>query len=484
MDRIKELLESRLTLHESMTQMVQDAGDDGLTKEKRAEWDRMDVDFSKSSDELKLLQSAEERAKLIAADPQNPINTPASGPAPEQRDARLADPLNRAYEAPEMRRLGARIYRTFMGMPGGVNGAEMRDMIQAGGEIDVTRLSGGVTIPLMRRAFRSLAEAAKHVERIDEDIRAYESYGGKDMSVRSLAEFRAETDPQDSSDNTEGGSFIAREFVGRLEQALLSFGGMRQARTTVMRTRTGANLDFPQADDTDQKGVLLGESGDGSTVQKVDTSLTTLGAFKYSSKVVKVPIELMQDSAFNFATFVGERLGERLARIMNDHQTTGTGSSQPNGAVTASAAGKTFINGASYTYPDLVDLQHSVDSAYRVNAEWMFADGGLQRLRQVLDGDNRPIFAPTANSAGPDLILGHPFVINQSMAAPDGAVKSILFGDFSKYVIRDVMDITLFRMSERYIEAGQIAFIAFFRMDSDLINAGTNPLKHGLHPTA
>ena len=52
MDRIKELLESRLTLHESMTQMVQNAGDDGLTDAKRAEWDRRDGDFSKATDRL------------------------------------------------------------------------------------------------------------------------------------------------------------------------------------------------------------------------------------------------------------------------------------------------------------------------------------------------------------------------------------------------------------------------------------------------
>ena len=216
MDRIKELLESRVTLHEAMTQMVKDAGDDGLTKEKRAEWDRMDVDFSKDTDELKLLQSAEARAKLIAADPQNPINTPASGPAPEQRDKRLADPLNRAYEAPEMRRLGSRIYRTFMGMPGGVSGAEMRDTILAGGDIDVSMLSGGVTIPLMRRAFRSLAEAAKHVERIDEDIRAYDPMAARicpsDRSPSSapkpIRRIRATTPKADRSSpaSSSGGS--------------------------------------------------------------------------------------------------------------------------------------------------------------------------------------------------------------------------------------------------------------------------------------
>jgi HK97 family phage major capsid protein len=78
----------------------------------------------------------------------------------------------------------------------------------------------------------------------------------------------------------------------------------------------------------------------------------------------------------------------------------------------------------------------------------------------------------------PDSILGYPYVINQSMTAPATSVKSILFGDLSKYLVRDVRDFTLIRLDERFAEYHQVAFLAFSRHDGDLLDAGTDPVKY------
>jgi HK97 family phage major capsid protein len=49
-------------------------------------------------------------------------------------------------------------------------------------------------------------------------------------------------------------------------------------------------------------------------------------------------------------------------------------------------------------------------------------------------------------------------------------VKSIYFGDFSKFIVRDVMQITLLRLVELYAGSGQVGFVAFSRHDSRGIN--------------
>jgi HK97 family phage major capsid protein len=64
------------------------------------------------------------------------------------------------------------------------------------------------------------------------------------------------------------------------------------------------------------------------------------------------------------------------------------------------------------------------------------------------------------------------------MTTPATSVKSILFGDFSKYLIRDVADIRLVRMDERYADYDQVGFTAFMRSDGDLLDAGTHPVKY------
>jgi HK97 family phage major capsid protein len=90
-----------------------------------------------------------------------------------------------------------------------------------------------------------------------------------------------------------------------------------------------------------------------------------------------------------------------------------------------------------------------------------------------------PLWQPGLTVGQPDMIMGYQYVINQSMTTPATGVKSILFGDFSKYLIRDVRDITLLRLDERYADAHQVGFLAFSRSDGDLLDAGTNPVKYG-----
>jgi HK97 family phage major capsid protein len=70
------------------------------------------------------------------------------------------------------------------------------------------------------------------------------------------------------------------------------------------------------------------------------------------------------------------------------------------------------------------------------------------------------------------------------MATMTTSAKSIIFGDFSKYLIRDVRDITLLRLDERYAEFLQVAFLAFMRTDGDLLNAGTVPIRGYQNSTA
>ena len=55
--------------------------------------------------------------------------------------------------------------------------------------------------------------------------------------------------------------------------------------------------------------------------------------------------------------------------------------------------------------------------------------------------------------------------------------KSVLFGDFNRYIIRDVMDLMLVRFGELYMGSGQIGFTAFARADANLQDAGMHPVR-------
>jgi HK97 family phage major capsid protein len=282
----------------------------------------------------------------------------------------------------------------------------------------------------------------------------------------------------------DGGGHFTLSINGlqALEVALLQFGGMRQV-STVVRTDNGNDLQWPTTNDTSNSGALLGE-----TLEHTELDITfddlVLNAYKYTSRLVKVSVEYLQDNAINAPEVIGRLLGERIGRITNTHFTTGDGSAKPNGIMTAATSSSITTSGAAtISYDNIVDLVHSVDPAYRSGARFMFNDTTLKILKKIKvaqfsgDSGGYPLWRAGFATGEPDTIDGFPYTINQQVASGTGT-RAIAFGQLSKYMIRDVKDITLVRLDERYAEFGQVGFLAFSRHDGDLLDAGTRPVKY------
>lgn len=299
---------------------------------------------------------------------------------------------------------------------------------------------------------------------------------GVSLDPAMQAEVRAQ-----STSTTAGGYLIPEGFYTQIEQAMLAYGGMRQA-AFVFRTGTGAVLPIPTDDDTSNEGEIISENAQHNE-QDVVFGQKQLDAYLYSSKIIRVSWQLLQDSYFNMDAFLAAKFGERLGRITNRHFTVGTGSSQPNGVVTASTAGKTLASSSAITFDEMIDLKHSVDPAYRQGARWMFHDSTLKALKKIKDSQNRPLWRAGYAENEPDTIDGDPYTINQHMPEMEASAKSVLYGNFQKYWIRDVREMTMLRLVERYADYGQVGFLAFLRTDGELIDAGTNPIKHAVHPS-
>lgn len=277
---------------------------------------------------------------------------------------------------------------------------------------------------------------------------------------------------------SQGGYTVPTEVATAVADALKAYGGMRSV-AEVFRTAAGNDINFPTSDGTSETGEQIGEN---TTATGADPSfgVVTLKTYKYSSKVVAVPFELLQDTSIDIEAFIRGRLVTRLGRITNTKFTVGTGSGEPNGIVTAAGAGKVGTTGQTVTviFDDLVDLIHSVDPAYRAmgNCRFMMNDASLKVIRKLKDSQGRPIFLPGYDGLGkamPDTILGYPVTINQDIAVMGANAKSILFGDFTYYKIRDAMDIQMFRFDDSaYIKLGQIGFLAWMRSGGNYVDVG------------
>lgn len=295
---------------------------------------------------------------------------------------------------------------------------------------------------------------------LDTDERASlrANFGGKD--------FR---NAQGVGTGSAGGYLVPEGFRQQIVEKMKDFGSV-QSVATVLTTSTGATLPWPTNDDTGNVGALLAENTQ-ATEQDITLGTEDLGAYKYTSKIVRVSLEFLQDVDWmDTEAFISRKFAERLGRIHNQHFTTGTGSSQPQGIVTGATSGVTAASATAITADELIDLQHSVDPAYRnERSKFMLSDAALKAIRKLkTSGSGEYIFQPPNVAGGvPAQIAGASYVVNNDMAVPATGVKSVLYGDFQTgYVIRFVKAFELIRLNERYADYGQVGFIAFDRADA------------------
>jgi HK97 family phage major capsid protein len=305
---------------------------------------------------------------------------------------------------------------------------------------------------------------------------------------------------------SEGGFTVPSLIAATLYDAMKAYGAMRIV-SDVIRTEDGKPLSFPTSDGTAEIGEWIAQN---TTATALDASFGTapLNVFKASSKIVAVPFELLQDSVIDMEGFVRSRLAQRLGRLGNTAFTVGTGTTQPDGVVPKASAGKVGTTGQTLTiiYDDVVDLVHAVDPAYRATGcSFMTNDSLLKVLRKIKDTAGRPIWIPSydqgirfgANNENKtsqgeggytdqttavifDYLLGYPVWVNNDLAVPAANAKTMLFGNYKYYKIRDAMDVTMFRFTDSaYAKLGQVGFLAWCRMGGNLID--TNAVKYYQH---
>lgn len=281
--------------------------------------------------------------------------------------------------------------------------------------------------------------------------------------------------------NNTGGYAVPQAFYDKLEVALKAWGGLLSV-ADIIRTDKGNVLPMPTFNYTGVAATIIGEGTGSTSDSSTPFGVVNLNAYTYRSPLLPVSLEFLQDSAFGEG-YIVEALGESIARGFNAHATTGTGTGQPKGIVTAATAGKVGASGqtGSVIYDDLVDLVHSVDPAYRLTSSFMLHDNSLAVVRKLKDTAGRPIFVPGYDGLGqlmPDTVLGYKAAINQDMATMAASAKSILFGNMKKYKVRIAKDVQVLRLAERYADQLQVAFLLFARMDGNLLDAGTHPVKY------
>lgn len=343
---------------------------------------------------------------------------------------------------------------------------------------------------LKRNALHKIAvgPVASGVKVVEPDVatRSFDTYlrsGGKvDPELVKRA--------QNEASGPAGGYFVPDTFRDKLIERQKAFGGLMSAAENIT-TASGAPLLWMLNDDVlDTEAGIVAEAAANTFGADFTFTRNALNAFKYdtagatassgndTAKWLRVSWELLQDSTYDLQPFIARKFAERIQRKLAKDLINGTGVNEPVGIISTMGAltssGITIASAtAGPTYAELVQIEHSLDIAYRDQAKWLLNDKTVSLIEQLVDLNGRPLIwgagtgALGDNTRASKTLLGYPVVVDNAM--PDlltGSTRGLVFGDLNAaYVVRTVKDFTLVTANELFAGTGQVGFLGWGRYD-------------------
>ena len=251
--------------------------------------------------------------------------------------------------------------------------------------------------------------------------------------------------------------------VARLVGPMLDVGNR-------INTTSGEDITIPTL--TAYSTATLKAAGSALADSEPTYSSITLGAYKYGL-LIPVSNELIADAGFDISAHLAEQAGNGLGFAVNAALTTGSGSDQPNGVVTAAGSGITGGTGVTgaFTADNLIDLQYSLDGAARrlPGVAYMAAGATIGAMRKLRDGDGTYLY--NVNVGQPDTFAGYNVIENPGMAAVATGAKSVLFGHMPSYQVRVAGGVQVATSTDYAFNTDSTVFRVLMRVDGDLTHA-------------
>lgn len=265
---------------------------------------------------------------------------------------------------------------------------------------------------------------------------------------------------------TAGGDTVPTDFYSQLVAHLIEVSGVLMAGPTVLNTDSGENIEVPTTTAHSEAAI----TAEGAAIGEDDPAFTkrTLGAYKYGV-LIQVSSELLNDTGVDLEGYLAMQAGRALGNAFGAHLVTGSGSSQPTGVITSASTGKTgaAAKAGVFTSDDLIDLFFSVIAPYRNSQScgWLMKDATLGAVRKLADSNGQYLWQPSLQIGAPDTLLGKAVHTDPNVAAVAATAKSVAFGDFSAYFVRQVNGVRFERSDDYAFNTDLVTFRALLRGD-------------------
>lgn len=275
-------------------------------------------------------------------------------------------------------------------------------------------------------------------------------------------------------DDTAGGFLATPEFVQDIIKAIILISPLRSFAN--VRTTSNRSVLYPV-----RKGVYaakwVSETGTRSETTGLKYGLEEIPNHEMYSEVL-VSNQDLEDSAFDMDAQLQMEATEEFAKAEGAAFINGTGIGQPEGILTNASVLAGYVPGtdaAKVVYAGLAAIYYGLKSGYAANATWLMNRQTIGAIRQIVDGQQRPLWEPGFpgfSGMEPPTIFGRPYAEMPDMPNVGSNAFPIAFGDIKRgYLVVDRVTMVVQRLVEKYAEQGQVAYLVRKRVGGQVVLA-------------
>ncbi len=267
---------------------------------------------------------------------------------------------------------------------------------------------------------------------------------------------------KEGSDGADG-FLVPDTYENKLVKLLAEKNVLRKIGRTIQTTQ---RLKFPIVTDG-RKAIWIPEGGTYS-ISEAESGQIVIDAHKLVHMVI-VSDEMLEDVGFNLENYIAQISVEAIADAEENAFFNGDGKGKPVGLIHQTDVGAVSAQSGSISMDDMLDLLYSVKVPYRENGTWVISESAYCMLRKIRSHNGRPLWSSNSAEGEPETLLGYPILVSKHLDVVAPGSKSVLFGDFNYFWIGNRGKRVVKRLTERYADHGQVAYVTSERVDAKLV---------------
>lgn len=211
--------------------------------------------------------------------------------------------------------------------------------------------------------------------------------------------------------------------------------------------------------------------GEGTAITE---ATPTIGSAALTTTAYKdlayVSMEAEEDELVGILGLIAKSQGRSIGLKFGSDLTAAVVTAATNGGTAAGTGGNGTAASTFFGYEDLIDLKYSAAVPYRQAGAWVVANGALKKIRKFKDQNFQYFVQPAIGPGMAPTFDGDPIYEDPYLAAVASASKSVLYGDVSAVVIKQ-MALRVASSADYRFNTDQVAIKTVYRAGGALPDA-------------